>query len=90
MNDEKRTYKLNEDAIKAFSTLFLKVLVEQKNVQEELMNLELSVEPQRGDKVLGYLNIDNPPKAIQFTAEPEEETDEEIKTQEWGITHGDE
>lgn len=66
---DKKTYKLNEEAIKALSTLFLKVLVEQKNIQDELMSLELSVEANRGDKVLGYLNVDNPPGAINFVNE---------------------
>lgn len=74
---DKRTYKLNEEAIKALSTLFLKVLVEQKNVQDELMGLELSVEANRGDKVLGYLNVDNPPEAVNFVNETTNEEGEE-------------
>ena len=64
-------YKLDNDALKALSTVFLKTLVEETNVLDSLENLELEQVEGKGDSVVGYLTITNPPTSVKFDNLPE-------------------
>jgi hypothetical protein len=58
--------KLEPQAVKALTMVFLKSLTEQTNVEKSLVELDFFIVEGKGDKVLKYLDINNPPTSISF------------------------